>query len=154
MGKEIITFDDIEVEKHNFHQYKNPISIYDVNIDRIVLLNKIPFGKKGFKYFIGHKNDDEKVMPLCINLLKMSAYKRHFDQTKYMCFLIKDNKLTKKYNEIWDKVSEIIEKGFDSEPVYHEKCLKTKTYLVKEKSIQIFIVIKCQTKILIVFVYH
>ena len=30
----------------------------------------------------------------------MSAYKRHFDQTKYMCFLIKDNKLAEKYNEI------------------------------------------------------
>ena len=33
MSKEIITFGDIEVEKDKFHQHKNPISIYDLNID-------------------------------------------------------------------------------------------------------------------------
>ena len=36
-------------------------------------------------------------------------------------FLIKDSKLLEKYNEIWDRFSNTIEKGFDSEPVYHEK---------------------------------
>ena len=25
MGKEIMTFSDIEIEKHKFHRYKNPI---------------------------------------------------------------------------------------------------------------------------------
>ena len=29
---------------------------------RKVVSNKVPFGKKGFKYFIGHKNDDKKVL--------------------------------------------------------------------------------------------
>ena len=33
MGKETITFSDIEVEKHKFHQYKNPILAYDVGIN-------------------------------------------------------------------------------------------------------------------------
>ena len=31
-----------------------------------------------------------------------------------------------KYNEIWEKVSNSIRNGFDSEPVYIEKYLKTK----------------------------
>ena len=31
-----------------------------------------------------------------------------------------------KYNKIWKKVSNIIEKEFDSKPVYNEKYLKTK----------------------------
>ena len=44
MGKEIITFGDIEIEKQKFHSHKNQISIYDVNIDRIVVSNKVPFG--------------------------------------------------------------------------------------------------------------
>ena len=43
-----------------------------------------------------------------------------------MSFLIKDGELLGKYNEIWEKVSNSIKKGFDSEPVYKEKYLKTK----------------------------
>ena len=50
MGKEIITFSNIEVEKHKFHQHKSPISIYDLNLDRIVVSNRVAFGKSGFKY--------------------------------------------------------------------------------------------------------
>ena len=63
--------------------------MYDVNIDRIVVSNKVLFGKKSFKYFIGYKDDREKVEPLCIILPKMSAYRKCF----YMSFLIKDNEL-------------------------------------------------------------
>ena len=40
--------------------------------------------------------------------------------------MIKDNELPENCNEIWDKVSEVIKKGFDSQPVYNEKYLKTK----------------------------
>ena len=43
MGKKNITFGDIEVEKHKFHQHKNPISMYGVNIDRIVVSSKVRF---------------------------------------------------------------------------------------------------------------
>ena len=44
----------------------------------------------------------------------MTAYRREFDKTKYMSFLVKDNKLLKKDNKIWDKVCNVIKKGFDS----------------------------------------
>ena len=57
----------------------------------------------------------------------MSAYRRDFDQTKYMSFLIKNDELLEKYNEFWDEVKDSIKKGFDSEPLYNEKYLKTKT---------------------------
>ena len=43
-------------------------------------------------------------------LPKMSAYRRVFDETKYVSFLIKDDELLKKYNEIWGKVSQSIKK--------------------------------------------
>ena len=33
----------------------------------------------------------------------MSAYRRDFNETKYMSFLIKDHELLEKYNETWDK---------------------------------------------------
>ena len=35
----------------------------------------------------------------------MTAYRRDFDESQYMLFLIKDDKLLQKYNRIWDKVS-------------------------------------------------
>ena len=54
----------------------------------------------------------------------MSAHRKDF--TKYMSFLIKDEELFEKYNEIWEKVKNIIKKEFDSELVYNEKYLKAK----------------------------
>ena len=51
---------------------------------------------------------------------------RNFDKTKSMSFLIKGEKLLEKYNEIWKKVSKIIKKEIDSNPVYNEKYMKIK----------------------------
>ena len=56
----------------------------------------------------------------------MSAYRREFDETKYMSFLIKDEELFKKYNKTWEKVKNSLKKDFDSEPVYNKKYLKAK----------------------------
>ena len=41
-----------------------------------------------------------------------------------MNFLIKDDKLLKKYDGIWEKVINIICKVVDSDPVYNEKMYK------------------------------
>ena len=56
MKKTIIKFGDIEIQKQKFQQHKRPISIKDVDINKIVVSNKVFFGKKGFKYFIGYKD--------------------------------------------------------------------------------------------------
>ena len=37
--KNVIKFGDIEIEKQTFLRHKSPISIYDVNIDRVVISN-------------------------------------------------------------------------------------------------------------------
>ena len=57
IGKEIVTFGSIEIEKQESHSKKNSISLYDVNIDRIVVSNNISFVKKCFQYFIRYKNE-------------------------------------------------------------------------------------------------
>ena len=54
-------------------------------------------------------------------------YWRDSDETKYMSFLIKDDELLEKYNEIWGKVKRSIKKKCHSKPVYNEKYLKAKT---------------------------
>ena len=53
----------------------------------------------------------------------------HIEKMKLnMClfFLVKDDELLEKNNEIWEKVKNIIKKESDSEPVYKEKYLKAK----------------------------
>ena len=87
-GKSNINFGDIEIKKQKLHQYKRPISTKNIEINQIVVSNKVSFGKKGF----------QKTRPLCI----FFPHRRDFDETKYMSFLIKDDELLEKY-EIWQK---------------------------------------------------
>ena len=71
---------------------KNFTNIKDISIKNIVVSNKVSFGRKGFKYFIGYKNAKK------IGSLKISPYRRDktkyiwkiYDETKYISFLIKD----------------------------------------------------------------
>ena len=52
--KKIWKVGDIEIENQKIHQYKRPISIKKIDIDKIVASNKALFGKKGSKHFIGY----------------------------------------------------------------------------------------------------
>ena len=73
--KTIIKFDDIKILKQEFHLHKRPISIKNVDIDKTVVSNTVPFGKKGFKYFIGYK-DAKEIKRLFVFLPKMTAYRK------------------------------------------------------------------------------
>ena len=105
MNKKVIKPGKTEIEKEKSHQYKDPISIYNVDINKIIVFNKVSFGKNGFKYFIVYK-DGKKVRPLYVMLPNLRAYRKDFDLTKYMSFLIKNDELL----ENWDKVSNTIKK--------------------------------------------
>ena len=63
----------------------------------------------------------------------MSAYRRDFDKSKCISFLIKDDKLLEKYNEFWEKLTNIIKKEFDSNSVYIGKYIKTKIKVYNKK---------------------
>ena len=51
-----------------------------------------------------------------------------------MIFFIESDKLLRKYNEIWEQVTNIIYKECDSSPVYNEKFIKTKIKFYNKKS--------------------
>ena len=71
--------------------------------------------------------NDKGVKTLHIMLPKISASVKIYDgESKWMYSLIEDDKLVKKYNSIWDKVSADIKKEFDTKPVYNKTFLKTK----------------------------
>ena len=67
----------------------------------------------------------KKVWLSCIFLQKMSAYKKGFDDTKYISFLIKDDELFKKFN-VWKNANNTIDKEFDIDLACNWKYLKTK----------------------------
>ena len=81
----------------------------DVDIENVLVSNKISSGEKNYKYFIGYFYNDYKVKLLHIMLPKASAYVKSYDgQTKWMCFLIEDDDLLEKHNTIWNRVSPYI----------------------------------------------
>ena len=62
----------LKLENTNFNNTENPISIIYVSINKRIVSSKFPFAKKGFEYFIGHK-DVRKVRPVCLFLPKTTA---------------------------------------------------------------------------------
>ena len=42
--------------KQKFHQHQRPVLIKNIEINKIVVSNKVSLGKIGFKYFIGSKD--------------------------------------------------------------------------------------------------
>ena len=53
--EKVIKFGDIQIQKQKFHQHKGPISIKNIDSNKIVVSNNVSVGKKAFKYFIGYK---------------------------------------------------------------------------------------------------
>ena len=86
------------------------------------------------KYFIGY-SDPDVIGPLLIKLPQMIGYVKHFDSNKTISFKTSYNKLLKECTKIWEKVNNLINIKFDSEPVYgdNDKYLKTKIKLYGDK---------------------
>ena len=96
-----------------------------VNVDQIVVYDKFKHNNEGFKYFIGYQ-EGEIVKPLCIILPQMSGYIKYFENGgKNMSFLIKDDEVWEKYENIWDVIKNKLEIKL-SEPIYGQKYLKNK----------------------------
>ena len=106
MGKEILTFHSVEIEKNKFYHHKCPEPLREVHMEKALVSNKISSGEKNYKSFIAHLYNDDKVKPLHVMLPKTSIYVKGYDgQTKWIYFFIKDVDLLEKINSFWDKVS-------------------------------------------------
>ena len=54
MSEKTLKFDNIRVNKKEFHKSKQPIDLDLVNVDQIVISDKFKHSDDGFKYFIGY----------------------------------------------------------------------------------------------------
>ena len=126
MTEKTLKFNNIRVNKKKFHMSKKAIDLMSVNVNKIVVSDKFNYNEDCFKYFIGYQKG-EIVRPLCIILPQMSGYIKYFEYgSPNMSFLIKDDEVGEKYEQIWDVIKNKLKIKFHSEPVYEYKYLKTK----------------------------
>ena len=121
MIKKTLKFNNITVNKKEFHMSKEPIDLISVNIDQIVVSDKFNNNNNnndknddddnnnnsnndnnnGSRYFIGYQKGGI-VKPLCIILAQMSGYIKYVEYGGMkMFFLIKDDdEVQEKYKQI------------------------------------------------------
>ena len=126
MSEKTLKFNNIRLNKKEFHKSKEPIDLMSVNVDQIVVSDKFKHNNEGFKYFIGYQ-EGEIVKPLCIILPQMNGYIKYFENGgKNMSFLIKDEEVLDKYEQIWDVIKNKLSIKFHSKPIYDETYIKFK----------------------------
>ena len=135
MSGKSINFEDKKINKSNFYKSKKIFNIYDLDVNKVLVSKKESYGtKNSLKYFIGY-NDVDVIRPLRIKLPQIIGYIKNFDSNKTMSFNVDDNKLLKKYNKIWEKISNLMNIEFDSKPVYgdNDKYIKTKIKMYEDR---------------------
>ena len=55
MTRKTLKFNNIRVNKKEFHMPKKPINLMSVNVNKIVVSDKFNYNEDGFKYFIGYQ---------------------------------------------------------------------------------------------------
>ena len=64
MIEKTLKFDNIRLDKKEFHKSKQPINLDLVNVDQIVISDKIKHSDDGFKYFVGYREDE--IVKCCV----------------------------------------------------------------------------------------
>ena len=87
--KKTLRFNAIILNKKEFHMSKEPIDLFPVNVDQIVVSDKFKHNNKVFKHFIGYQKG-KIVKPLGIILPQLSGYMKYFENGgKNVSFLLK-----------------------------------------------------------------
>ena len=119
MSGKSTNFEDKKLNESNFYKNKKLFKIEDISINKILVSKKESYGKKNsLKYFIGY-NDDDVIRPICTKLPQMIGYVKHLkNNNDNDSSRISDKKPLTNYNKIWQKISNLFDKKFDSESVY------------------------------------
>ena len=78
MSEKTLKFNNIRLNKKEFHKSKKPIDLMSVNVDQIVLSDKFKHSEEGYKYFIGYQ-EGEIFKPLCVILPEMNGCIKYFE---------------------------------------------------------------------------
>ena len=128
----MLRFEEAKVTKEKFHAVKEPIKIWDVNVDNIII-SKVVKTKTNSKYLIGYL--DKAIRPLVLLMSKMIGYVKTFKvkdvdkdkNNKLLSFRIDEEKLLEKYKAICTKIKDFKNIELNVLPVYDNRYIKTKT---------------------------
>ena len=125
MSKQTLGFNDIVVNKKDFHASKKAIPLNSVNTNKIVISYRVKHNDDSYKYFVGYLHDDGVIRPLCIILPQMNGYIKYFENGgNNMSFEVEEESAYLKYAEIWNKPKSILNVKFHSQPIYDDKYIK------------------------------
>ena len=124
MSEKTISFGDKKIKKKDFYNNKKQFNIKDIDINKILISKPESYDKNNVKkYIIGY--NDNTINPLQLFLPKMTGYLNIFeDGTRKMSFLTDNNEFLERYTAIWEKISNLINKKFESDPVYNNKIIQ------------------------------
>ena len=126
MSSKKIKFGDQEVDKKEFYLSKQAISLDSVDLSKIVVSNKWKINDTTYKYLCGYLNNDI-IQRLCIILPQMNGYIKYFnDGRKNMSFVMDDEEVYEKYNEIWEVVRKLLKLKFTVNPIRDDKYIIAK----------------------------
>ena len=121
-----IKFEDKEVDKKEFYSSKQAILLDSVDLDKIVVSSKWKINETTHKNLCGYLNNDV-IQPLCVILPQMNGYIKYFDNGgKNMTFVMGNEKVYDKYNEIWEVIWKLLKVKFTVNPVRDDKYLVAK----------------------------
>ena len=126
MSEETLKFNNVILNEKEFHKPKESIDLFSIVIDQIVVSHKFKYNNENFKHFTGYQKG-EIFKPLFIILPEMGTYIKYFEnRSNNMSFLIKDDEVQDKYDEIWYMIKDKLGITFHSKPVYEQKHVKAK----------------------------
>ena len=140
MNRKSINLDSKKMKKSEFYKNKKVLWIDHIDVNKILVSKKEPYGtKNALKYFIGY-NDNDVIRPLCLRLPQMTGYAKKFNEIVTMSFRANNKQLLKNYNKIWEKVEKLLKIDFESKPVYSDddKYIKTKIKIYADNMITNF----------------
>ena len=113
-----INFDDKKIKNTEFYKNKEVFQIDDIDVNKILVSKKEPYGKNNsLIYFIGY-NDIDVIRQLCLRLPQMTVYAEKFDENATMPFRVNNKQLLKNNNKIWEKVEKLLRIDLESKSVY------------------------------------
>ena len=125
MSEKTINFGDKKINKKDFYNNKKQFNIEDIDINKILISKPETYENNMRKYIIGY--NDNTISALQLFLPKMTGYLNIFkDGARKMSFFTDNNEFLERYTAIWEKISDLVNKKFDSDPIYNNKYINTK----------------------------
>ena len=104
MNTKNINFDEKKIKKSDFYKNKKAFQIENIDVNKILVSKKEPYGtKNALKYFIGY-NDNDVIRPLCLRLPQMTGYFKTFNENATMSFRVNNKQCLKSYNKYGKKL--------------------------------------------------